>query len=194
MQRLTISLDDDLAKALDAHQDNAGDSKATLIRRALRVYLQRQRGNERPTEQDLHIWTELLANREHVILDVAHARLLFNQCIDAPPSFWEELFDIGVEHGRQYRDKGMKTPAEVLAVIASANWFYVAPESDRSWALIFTEPSAKPFIRTFLAGFFSEYAMKVELVEERTKLRVRIASSPPMGRAAQRERATPLGG
>lgn len=186
MQRLTISLDDDLAKALDALQDNAGDSKATLIRRALRAYLQRQRGNERPTEQDLRIWTELLANREHVILDVAHARLLFNQCADAPPSFWEELFDIGIEHGRQYRDKGFKHPADMLAVVSSANWFYVAPESDHSWALIFTEPSAKPFIRTFLAGFFSEYPMKVELVEERTKLRVRVATQPALARGAPR--------
>lgn len=186
MQRLTISLDDELAEALDALQDNAGDSKANLIRRALRAYLHRQRGHERPTEYDLRIWTELLANREHVILDVAHARLLFNQCLDAPPSFWAELHDIGIEHGRQYRDKGMKSPGDVLNLVASANWFYVSPESDRSWALIFTEPSAKPFLRTFLAGFFSEYPMKVEIVEERTKLRVRIASPPPLARGAAR--------
>lgn len=186
MQRLTISLDDELAEALDALQENAGDSKATLIRRALRAYLQRHRGSERPTEYDLKIWTELLANREHVILDVAHARLLFNQCADAPPAFWEELYDIGVEHGRQYRDKGIKDPQEVLSLIASANWFYLSPESDHSWALVFTEPSAKPFVRTFLAGFFSEFASEVEIVEERTKLRVRLPSPPTVARGMAR--------
>ncbi len=177
MQRLTISLDDDMAAALDEIQVHAGDSKATLIRRALRFYLNRQKGRERPTETDLTIWTELLANREHVIMDVAHARLLFTQCVEAPDAFWRELYEIGEEHGRQYRDKGCKRVEEMLDVMQSANWFLVAPESDRSWALVFTEPSARPFVKTFLAGFFSEWPQKVELIEERTKMRIRVASS-----------------
>jgi hypothetical protein len=176
MQRLTISLDDDLAEALDALQDNAGDSKANLIRRALRTYVKRQRGGERPTDLDLRIWTDLLANREHVILDVAHARLLFEQCRDAPAGFWGELRQIGVEHGRQYQDKGMKEVGDFLRLMESANWFHLSPESERSWALVFTEASAKPFVAAFLAGFFSQYPGGIEIVEERTKLRVRLAS------------------
>jgi len=177
VQRLTISLDDDLAAALDELQDNATDSKANLIRRALRAYVKRQRTGERPTERDLHIWTELLANREHVILDVAHVRLLFQNLADAPAAFWDELRQIGVEHGIQYQDKGLTRVIDILQVMESANWFHVAPESEHSWALVFTEPSARPFVRAFLTGFFSQFPGGVEIVDERTKLRVRMGAA-----------------
>src|SRR5579859_6457161 len=98
MQRLTISLDDELAEALESLVGNGGDSKANLVRRALRIYLKRQRGRDRPTDFDLRTWTELLANREHVILDVAHVRLFFEQLAGSPASFWEGLREIGAEH------------------------------------------------------------------------------------------------
>lgn len=182
MQRLTISLDDDLARALDELQEHAGDSKANLIRRALRAYVkrQRERGGERPTEFDLRVWTELLANREHVVLDLAHIRLLFTHSLGAPQEFWHELREIGVEHGRQYRDKGMRQPVDILQVMQAANWFLLSPESDRSWALIFTEPTAKPFVKAFLEGFYSELPVRVDVIEEKTKLRVRVASPSPL--------------
>ncbi len=180
MQRLTISLDDDLSDALDGLADNAGESKALLVRRALRDYLKRHKGSERPTERDLRTWTELLANREHVIFDVAHVRLLFEQCMEAPREFWDELHLIGNEHGVQYRDKGMTRITDILEVMESANWFHLSPESDRSWALVFTEPTSKPFVRTFLTGFFEPYPVEVDVIEERTKLRVRIASPAPV--------------
>lgn len=173
MQRLTISLDDDLARQLDELQEANGDSKANLIRRALRNSLMNRRGNERPTDHDLQVWTELLANREHVILDVAHLRLLFEALTDAPASFWEGMREVGSEHGRQYRDKGMSSPEDILRVMESANWFHLAPDSDRSWALILTEPSAKPFVQAFLEGFFLELEGRPEVLVERTKLRVR---------------------
>lgn len=185
MQRLTISLDDDLARALDELQEHGGDSKANLIRRALRSHVKRQKGGERPTEADLRIWTDLLANREHVIMDIAHVRLLFDYAKDAPPSFWEELYQIGVEHGRQYRDKGLANVGDALAVIESANWFHVAPEGDRSWALIFLEPSAMKFLKSFLSGLFSEHPAGVEIVEERTKLRVRLTGRAPVKKLAR---------
>jgi len=181
VQRLTISLDDDLADALDALQENGGDSKANLIRRALRIYVKRQRGRDRPTDHDLRTWTELLANREHVILDVAHVRLFFEQLAGAPASFWAGLREIGAEHGRQYRDKGMADVLDMLRVMESANWFYLAPESERSWALILTEPSAKPFVKAFLEGFVSQLDAHAEVIEERTKLRVRASAVPRSG-------------
>lgn len=178
MQRLTISLDDDMAEALDALQESGGDSKANLIRRALRIYLKRQRGRDRPTDFDLRTWTELLANREHVILDVAHVRLFFEQLAASPAPFWDSLREIGAEHGRQYRDKGMTDVLDMLRVMESANWFYLAPESERSWALILTEPSAKPFVKAFLEGFVAQLDRRAEVIEERTKLRVK-APTPP---------------
>ncbi|MEA3202260.1 MAG: hypothetical protein QOE90_3688 [Thermoplasmata archaeon] len=180
MQRLTISLDDDLAGALDSLAGNGGDSKANLVRRALRMYLKRQRGRDRPTDFDLRTWAELLANREHVILDVAHVRLFFEQLAGSPDSFWTGLREIGAEHGRQYRDKGMADMLDMLRVMESANWFYLAPESDRSWALILTEPSAKPFVKAFLDGFASQLDGRAEVIEERTKLRVKV-SDPRVG-------------
>lgn len=179
MQRLTISLDDELAAALDALQDDATDSKANLIRRALRAYVRRQKKGERPTERDQQIWTDLLANREHVILDVAHVKLLFEHLqATAPETFWDELQQIGVEHGTQYQDKGITRPIEFLQVLESANWFHIAPESDSSWALVFTEPSARPFVRAFMMGVFSQYPGNIEIVDERTKLRVRMGAPP----------------
>lgn len=190
MQRLTISLDDDLAQALDQLQEHGGDSKANLIRRALRAHVRRQRKGERPTEVDLRIWTDLLANREHVILDIAHVRLLFEHAKGAPQEFWDEMYQIGLEHGQQYRDKGLGNVSDVLAVIESANWFHVAPEGDRSWALILIEPSAMPFLRTFLSGLFSQYPGGVEIVEERTKLRVRITGRTTARRGQAEPRAT----
>lgn len=177
MQRLTISLDDDLARQLDELQDAHGDSKANLIRRALRSSLKTQKLGERPSDHDLRVWTELLANREHVILDVAHVRLLFDELANAPSEFWDGLREIGAEHGRQYRDKGMGRPEDILRVMEAANWFHLAPESDRSWALILTEASAKPFVHAFLEGFFRDQDPRVEVVLERTKLRVRVAAT-----------------
>lgn len=173
MQRLTISLDDELARQLEELQVSHGDSKANLIRRALRNYLPRPQVGARPTDHDLAVWTDLLANREHVILDVAHVRILFEELANAPASFWDGLREIGAEHGRQYRDKGMGKPEDILRVMEAANWFHLAPESDRSWALILTEPSAKPFLQAFLEGFMTEQTPRAEVLTERTKLRVR---------------------
>lgn len=177
MERLTISLDDELAHALDALQDEATGSKANIVRRALRSYLKRHPSGERPTESDLRIWTDLLASRDHVILDVSHVRLIFGQCLDAPPTFWEELTEIGREHASQYKDKGVDRVEDVLRILESANWMYVSRESDRSWALVITEPTSKPFLKAFLTGWFSEIRPRVEIIDERTKMRVRIANA-----------------
>jgi hypothetical protein len=186
VERLTISLDRELASSLETMQEETGESKANLIRRALRTFVTRTSPHAgRPTERDLRIWTHLLATREHVIMDVSHAKLLFGHLENAPQSFWDELRQIGREHGSQYRDKGMFAVTDMLEVMESANWFLVSPESDHSWALVFTEPSSRPFVQTFLEGFYEDHPARVEIVEERTKLRVRARAAISGGRATR---------
>lgn len=188
MERLSISLDRELARELEELQEESGDSKANLIRRALKTFLMRRHvGAGRPTERDLQVWIGLLATREHVIMDVAHVRLLFSHINGGTPEFWAELREIGEEHGAQYRDKGMSNVADILHVMECANWFLLSPESDHSWALVFTEPSAKPFVQCFLEGFYVNHpSMHVEIVPERTKLRIRATA-----RGSTRTRAAP---
>lgn len=193
MERLTISLDDELAGALEDLHQRTGESKANIVRRALRMHARRRQpaNGGRPTERDLQIWTELLAHREHIILDVAHVQVLFQHLVDAPPEFWHEIHEIGVEHWRQYRDKGMGRVEDILQIMESANWLILSPESDHSWTLVLNEATAKPFVRAFLVGFYAEHPADVEVVEERLKLRVRVrdpsraASSPMRGRASR---------
>lgn len=186
MERLTVSLDDELAGKLELLHQSSGESKANVVRRALRDHLRKDKqAHGRPTEQDLRVWSQLLAHREHVILDVAHLRLLMQQAMDAPDTFWQELHEIGIEHGRQYRDKGMGRVQDMLHVMEAANWLLVSPESDRSWTLVLTDVTSKPFVRVFLEGFYLEHPVKVDIVEERLKLRV--VSHP--GPAPSRHRA-----
>ena len=60
--------------------------------------------------ESVTIWIDYLAKRQHMILDIEHWRVIFNEVENINNSeFWSKMEEIGLSHAFQYKMKGIDT-------------------------------------------------------------------------------------
>jgi hypothetical protein len=114
MERLSISLDDESAKLIEKYKEKYGTSKADIIRRALRYLSLVEEATEKVPLDNIDIYIDYLAEMEHVIVDIAYWELIFSEIGEGSKEFWEEVYEIGEDHGTEYYDKGIKDVRHIL--------------------------------------------------------------------------------
>lgn len=173
-ERLSVSLNDESSNIIKKFLPKYGGSKADLIRRAL-IYLNKfEEIQENVNFKTIEAYIDYLGKLEHVIVDIAHWKEIFNEIGEGSNRFWEEVYRIGEEHRKEYYDKGIRNIRMVLEHIEKTNWYKLNIDSEDCYTLILTVSEASRFVKTFLSGFFKYYPRKVEIHEDGKKIRIRV--------------------
>jgi len=174
MERLSVSLDEKSISIIKKFLEKYETSHADVIRRALNCLDSMEGIKEKAPVKDILIYIDFLANKEHLIVDIAHWKLIFTQIGEGTDIFWEEVYDIGDAHRKEYFDKGLREVKQILKYLEKTNWFKLSIDSDKSFTLILAVLESSKFIKTFLEGLFSKHPQKVKISQEYMKIRINI--------------------
>ncbi|MDI3497175.1 ribbon-helix-helix protein, CopG family [Archaeoglobus sp.] len=126
-ERLSVSLDDKSKEKLEKMRKMTGKSTSELIRDLIDLgYDIYQLGVD---TDSLEAWVDYLAKRQHMILDIEHWRVIFNEIEGVNNSeFWRQMEEIGLSHAVQYKMKGLDTVEKILRYVEKANWYEIKDE------------------------------------------------------------------
>ena len=106
MERLSISLDEESQDIIKTFLPKYKGSKASLVRKALEHLKYHEEIQKKVSFENINIYIDYLASMEHVIVDIAHWKAIFSEIGEGSNKFWEEVYQIGVDHWKEYYDKG----------------------------------------------------------------------------------------
>jgi hypothetical protein len=174
MERLSVSLDTESQVIIKQYISKYKGSKANLIRKALEHLKYHEEIQKKIPFEDIQIYIDYLAKMEHVIVDIAHWKSIFSEIGEGSENFWDEVYQIGIEHWKEYSDKGMRNIQDILEYVEKTNWYKLNIDSENTFTLILTVSESSRFVTTFFRGFFSRYSREVEIREEYKKIRIRV--------------------
>jgi hypothetical protein len=174
MRRVCANFDDESVIILEEYLAKYGGSTANLLRRALQCLKDYEDAREKASWDNIVAYVDYLAKMEHVIVDIAHWKAIFSEIGEGSEKFWENVYEIGEEHLREFLDKGLEDVESILEYIENKNWYKLSIDSKNSFTLILAVSEASRFVRTFFEGLFKNYEKKVEVIEEFKKIRIRV--------------------
>ena len=173
MERLSVSLNQESIDIIKEFLPKYKGSKANLIRRALETLKAHEKMQSKVPISTIETYVDYLASMEHIIVDIAHWKSIFSEIDKGSEKFWQEVFDIGAQHWKEYHDKGIKNIQKILEYVEITNWYKLNSDSETSFTLTLTVSEASKFIATFFQGFFSRYPREIEVNQEYKKIRIR---------------------
>ena len=174
MERLSISLNEKSLSIIKKYVSKYNTSQADIIRRSLSCLETVEETTEKTSLDSVLTYVDYLANKEHLIIDIAHWKSIFIEIGDGSRKFWDEVYKIGDSHRKEYFDKGIREVKQVLEHIEKTNWYKLNIDSKSSFTLVLASLESTKFIKIFFEGFFSKYPQKVEIEEEYMKIRIRV--------------------
>lgn len=174
MKRICAKFDDEALAILEKYQTKYKGSTANLLRRALQCLKICEEMQEKAPREYIKAYIDYLAKMEHVIVDIAHWKVIFSEIGEGSEKFWNEIHTIGEEHLKEYQDKGLKTVKQMLEYVEKTNWYRLSVDSENSFTLILTVSEASKFVKIFFEGLFENYPRRVEFIEEFKKIRIRV--------------------
>jgi hypothetical protein len=172
---VTISFDRESAGIFREMKDGLVGSQSELLRTALKFYSRHKALFESLDGDRLRIYTEMLSEGEHVILDIDHW-ILFLRFIESHPDeekFWEMHQKISQAHAEEFiqMSHDIKT---VLRRLEACNLFKLIRTSETEFTLILGYDVPKRFIRTEIEEIISKMGRRAEIREDLSKIRVEI--------------------
>lgn len=172
---VTISFDRESAVIFREMKDGLVGSQSELLRTALKFYSRHKALFESLDGDRLRIYTEMLSEGEHVILDIDHW-ILFLRFIESHPDkekFWEMHQKVSQAHAEEFIQKShdIKT---VLRRLEACNLFKLIRTSETEFTLILGYDVPKRFIRTEIEEIISKMGRRAEIREDLSKIRVEI--------------------
>ncbi len=174
MKRVCANFDDESLAILETYQAKYKGSTANLLRKALKCLKICEEMQEKAPQEYIQAYVDYLAKMEHVILDIAHWKVIFSEIGEGSEKFWGEIHRIGEEHLREYQDKGLKNVKQILEYVEKTNWYKLSMDSENNYTLILAVSEASKFVKTFFEGLFKNYPRKVEIIEDLKKIRIRL--------------------
>ncbi len=174
MDRLSVSLNQKSMEIIKKYLEKYSTSQADIIRRALYLMDTIETATEKVSLENIMTYIDYLANNEHLILDIAHWKLIFSEIGDGSKKFWESVFRTGELHRKEYYDKGMRDVKQILKYVEKTNWYRLKEDSKNSFTLVLSVSESSRFIKTFFDGFFSTYPQTVQITEEDMKIRINV--------------------
>jgi Arc/MetJ-type ribon-helix-helix transcriptional regulator len=173
--RITIALDEETNELFDKLKRETRSSKSGLIRRALRFYSENKEVIDKHGSEIINLYVDMLAEGEHIILDVDHF-LLFLRLIESSPDkekFWEDHQRVAKSHAEQLPRK-VHSVEELLRRLEACNFYKLSKSSEKEFTLILYSDTTRKFVRTFLEEVLAGMGFKAEIQEDFAKLRVQI--------------------
>ncbi len=172
--RITIALDDKTSTLFDRLKSETRSSKSGLIRRALRFYSDYKELLESGDEK-INTYVDMLAEGEHVIIDLDHWILFLKLIEDSPRAdeFWDAHRKIAKSHAEQLKGK-IKSVEDLLTRLEVCNFYKLRKADEKEFTLILGSKAGKEFIKTFLEESLKNMGFNVDIKEDYSKLRVKI--------------------
>ena len=168
--RTTIAFDEETAKIFEELKLK-GISQSEIVRRALKFYYT-FKDLENDELEKLKIYFEMLAEGEHVIIDLDHL-VLFLRLIETHPEkekFWEIHKSIAKNHAEEF--SGMDVD-KILKRLETCNFFRMR-RSKNDYTLVFGDKLVKKFMKIFLEEVLKELKVDFDIKENLTKIRIRL--------------------
>lgn len=175
---VTISFDGETAAIFRDLKKDVGISQSELMRTALKFYSRHKALFESVDSERIYIYSEMLSDGEHVILDINHW-ILFLNFIESHPDnekFWEMHKRVSQAHAEEFIHKNHDVEV-VLRRLEACNLFKLSKVSENDFTLILGYDVPKKFIRTELEDIFSRMGRRAEIREDLSKIRVKISPS-----------------
>jgi hypothetical protein len=169
------ALDPQTASLFEELKANSKLSQSGLIRKALQFYSENKRLIDRHGTKKINTYVDMLAEGEHVILDIDHF-LMFLNLVESSPErekFWQDHKRVAESHGEHLPPK-VKSPVEFLERLEACNFFKLSKTSDTDFTLILYSDITKKFVRTMVEDVLVEMGYKVEIKEDLAKLRLKL--------------------
>lgn len=171
--RVTISLDEPTNQIFESLKKELRVSQSELIRRAIRFFYENRASAGSVDREKAREYADMLADGEHVILDVDHW-LLFLKTIEGSPNqaeFWNTHRDIARSHAEQLGRK-VTTPQALLMRLEACNLFKLSQAGDNEYTLMTGPGTQRRFIRELLEEIFAGMGFSAVIKEDYSKLRV----------------------
>ncbi len=174
-ERVTIALDEECAGILKEFKNNSNMSQSEIFRKALKFYEKYGYlfNEDMKQTKKIDAYLDLLADGEHVILDVDHylSILKFIENSHDQNQFWEDHRQISKQHAEQFKDQ-FKTFNDVITRLEICNLFKIIQESSNRYTLLLGSDISKNFIKTLLEEIFNGMNIKADIKDGFAKLRV----------------------
>jgi Arc/MetJ-type ribon-helix-helix transcriptional regulator len=171
--RVTISFDEPTYAFFESLKKELRVSQSEVIRRAIRFYHENRATVGSVDKEKAREYVDMLADGEHVILDVDHW-LLFLKTIETSKDqaeFWETHREIARSHAEQLGKK-ITSPQALLLRLEACNLFKLSHNGDNEFTLMTGPGTQRRFIREFLEETFSGMGFDAIIKEDYSKLRV----------------------
>jgi len=170
--RVTIALDEESYEIFNKLREKLRLSQSEIVRNALKFYYS-YRDLENYESKKIKIYVEMLAEGEHVILDIDHwiAFLRFIETHPENEKFWQIHREIASSHADQFM--GMSAE-DILGRLEACNFFRINKMSETEFTLILGNEITKNFVKVFLEEVFAGVGINAEIKEDLTKLRIKI--------------------
>ena len=169
--RITVALDDESYEIFNKLKEKFRNSQSETIRRALRFYYDYQE-LENYDKNKIKTYVEMLAEGEHVILDIDHwvAFLKFIESHPESEKFWEMHKEVARAHAEEFEGKSVEY---VLERLEACNFFRINAKKDE-YTLVLNHEATKKFVKMFLEEVFKGMGISIEIKEDLMKLRLKV--------------------
>jgi len=169
-ERLSISIDKDSRRKLELLRDRSNFSTSECIRHLIDLGYTLFRESEVDSET-LKAWVDLLAKKEHVILDIEYFKVIFSEVEKIEDEeFWEKIRKVATSHAIEFRVRGVTSVEEVLKLMEKTNCFEVKKMSGNTYSLILIDFATKKFLKITLEEIFKNLGFPVRIEEGYGKL------------------------
>ena len=168
---VTVALDEESMKVFNKLKEELNLSQSEIVRRALKFYSE-FRDLEKYSKEKIETYIEMLAEGEHVILDIDHWISFLRFIEDHPRSdeFWKLHREVARAHAEEFEGRNVEY---ILSRLEACNFFRVSKKGDE-YTLVLNNELTKKFVREFLEELFKRMGIEHEIKEDLMKLRLKI--------------------
>ena len=174
--RVTIALDKETVELFEKLKEEEKTSQSGLIRRALKFYSE-HRDLLSKGDKKVDTYVEMLADGEHIILDVDHWILFLKLLEDSgqKEEFLKAHRGIAHSHGEHLPGR-VPSVEDLLRRLETCNFYKINKASDTEFTLVLATEKSKDFIKIFIEEVAAGLGFDVTVKEDYAKLRVKINS------------------
>ncbi|ELY68699.1 ribbon-helix-helix protein, CopG family [Natrinema versiforme] len=164
-QRVTVSLDDDSAAALETLVAETGNGQSEVVRRALTFYAANFEAADGGPSDNLEQYYRMLSSGEHVLLDIDFLHAFLEYCYDGgdpDPAFVEAADRVSDYHAREYAAR-FDAVGDLLEWLSFCGFLDVREEGDGVYHLVFPSEAVRWFMTRFIERSTVDLPTEIEL-------------------------------
>lgn len=174
-ERITASLDEDAAEALEDLTSRTGHGQSELVRKALRFYAANYQAATTDAGTKLEDYHEMLSGGEHVLLDVDFLHCFLDYVADEDgnpdPAFLEQADKVSDYHAREYQGE-FETLDQLLEWLSLCGFLSVRRSDANRYHVVFPSEQIRWFMTRFIERSVAGLPFDIEIEEGLTKVLV----------------------